>query len=192
MPRPSKIDRLPSEVREKIGELRQNGSTIDEIMAKLRELDLQAEVSRSSLGRHVQTLDKLGEKLRRSRAMAEGLARSVADKPADEITRASIELLHNAVFELLQDAGMAEGAEGEAAKALVRNPQAAKFLAETIEKLVRASQGNVEFVEKVEKRAADKAAREHAAVVDKVGKARGLTADTVAEIKAGIFGVKAA
>jgi hypothetical protein len=192
MARLSTIDRLPAEVREKIGELRRAGHTLDEILAKLAELAVSADVSRSALGRHVQTLDKLGEKLRRSRAMAEGLARGLGDKPADEVTRASIELLHNAVFELLQDAGMAEGEEGEAAKALVRNPQAAKFLAETIEKLVKASRHNVEFVEKVETRAANKAKADAAIAVDQVGKARGLTADTLAAIKASIFGVKAA
>lgn len=192
MARPSKIDRLPSEVREKIGELRRDGSTIDEIMAKLAELGRADDVSRSALGRHVQTLDKLGEKLRRSRAMAEGLARGLGDKPADEVTRASIELLHNAVFELLQDAGMAEGEEGEAAKALVRNPQAAKFLAETIEKLVKASTHNVEFVEKIEARSATKAKGQAAAAAETVAKEAGLSAALITTIKRSILGVREA
>ena len=64
MARPSSISRLPPEIREAIGALRQDGRTIDEILAKLRELAPAAEVSRSALGRHVQVLDRIGEQLR--------------------------------------------------------------------------------------------------------------------------------
>jgi len=55
MARMSTVDRLPPEVRELIERLRGNGRTIDEILAKLRDLD--AEVSRSALGRHIKLLD---------------------------------------------------------------------------------------------------------------------------------------
>ena len=38
MARPSKIDRLPQELRDAIGDLRRQGRTIDEILAHLRSL----------------------------------------------------------------------------------------------------------------------------------------------------------
>lgn len=188
MARPSSISRLPSEIREAIGRLRQDGRTIDEILAKLRELDV--DVSRSALGRHVQVLDKLGERLRQSRALAEGLARGLGDKPADAVTRANIELMHDAVFNLLQDAAMAEDEEGEALRAMVRSPKAAALLAETLERLVKASRGNVAFVEAIEARVAAKTKTAAAEAATQTARARGLSADTAEAIKAAIFGVK--
>ncbi|MGZ8371111.1 MAG: phage protein Gp27 family protein, partial [Caulobacteraceae bacterium] len=63
---PSSIDKLPPEVRALIGELREKrGCTIDEIMDKLRELEV--DVSRSAVGRHVRKLADIGAEMRRSR-----------------------------------------------------------------------------------------------------------------------------
>lgn len=189
MGRRSVIDRLPSEIREAIGKLRQDGRTIDEILAKLRELDV--DVSRSALGRHVQVLDKLGERLRQSRALAEGLARGLGDKPAEEVTRINIELMHDAVFGLLQDAAMApEGEEGDTLRAMVRNPMAAKLLAETLERLVKASRGNVAFVEAIEKRVAEATKKQAGEAVAQAARSRGLSSETAEAIKAAVFGVK--
>lgn len=187
MARPSTIDRLPSEIREEIGRLRDQGRTIDEILGHLRQLDV--DVSRSALGRHVQVLDKLGERLRRSRALAEGLARGLGDKPADAVTRASIELLHDAVFELLQDAAMADGEEGGDARAIVRNPMAAKMLSQTLEGLVRASRGNVEFVQKIEARIAAATRDKATAAVDRAGQALKLDPAALKRIREEVYGI---
>lgn len=186
MARPSKIDKLPPELREEIGRLRQRGKSIDEILRKLRELDPEADVSRSGLHRHVQRIDRIGEELRRSRAVAEGIARALGDKPADELTRASIELLHQGVFELLSDAAAAEDEEGEAARALVRNPKASALLAETIERLVKSSRGNLEFVTSIEKRAKAEAA----ASAETAAKEAGLSGAMIDTIKRRILGLK--
>ena len=188
MPRPSSIDRLPGEIREAIGRLRQDGRTIDEILAKLRELDV--DVSRSALGRHVQVLDKLGDRLRKSRALAEGLARGLGDKPADAVTRASIELLHDAVFELLQDAAMDDGEEGGEARKLVRNPLAAKQLSETLQRLVQASRSNVEFVAKIEARVAAAATAQAAEQAEVSARSAGLSAGRAAQIRREVLGLR--
>lgn len=190
MARPSSISRLPPEIREAIGRLRDGGRTIDEILAKLRELAPGAEISRSALGRHVQVLDRLGEQLRKSRALAEGLARGLGDRPAEAVTRANIELLHDAVFNLLQDAAMAEDEAGEELRAMVRSPKAAVMLAETLERLVKASRGNVAFVEQIEARVAARTKAEAGKAVEQAARVRGLSAETAEAIKASIFGVK--
>jgi DNA-binding transcriptional ArsR family regulator len=71
----STIRRLPAELREMIARLRQNGLTIDEIMAKLHELDVG--VSRSALGRHIKLLDEAtGGDLGMAREIA-GLRRDI-------------------------------------------------------------------------------------------------------------------
>ena len=191
MPRPSTIDRLPGEVRELIGRLRQDrGLTIDEILDHLRQLDV--EVSRSALGRHVKELARMGERLRRSRAMAEGLARQLGDAPGDQVARVNIELLHSFLADAFAAAEASEDEEGQNLAAALRNPKGAALFAEAIERLTKASRHNQEFVERIEKRASERAKKEAASAVEAVARQRGLTAETLAAIKAGIFGVKPA
>lgn len=187
--RPSSIDRLPPEIREAIGRLRDHGRTIDEILDHLRSMEI--EVSRSALGRHVQAMEKVGERLRRSRAVSEALVRQLGDAPESKTARLNIEMMHSFVFDLL---ALAEesGEEGEAMQAMLRNPKAVALISEAVERLTKASRHNADFVEQVEKRAAARAKTEAAKAVDAVAREKGLSADTLAAIKASIFGVRAA
>ncbi|MBR0681927.1 DUF3486 family protein [Roseomonas eburnea] len=189
MARPSSIDRLPAEIREAIGRLRDHGKTLDEILDHLRGLEI--EVSRSALGRHVQAMEKVGERLRRSRAVSEALVRQLGDAPESKTARLNIEMMHSFVFDFLASAEEGEGDTGVAAQALMRNPLALKLFSESVERLTKASRHNADFVEQVEKRAATRAKTEAAKAMDAVAKEKGLSADTLAAIKAGIFGVKA-
>ncbi|MGO1078328.1 phage protein Gp27 family protein [Inquilinus sp. CA228] len=99
MARPSKIDRLPGEFREAIGRLREQGHTIDEILAHLRSLGVDT-ISRTGLGEHVQKLDAIGERIRQSRAMARELVERYGEAGEDRLARLNIELLHDLVFRL--------------------------------------------------------------------------------------------
>ena len=76
MPRPSSISRLPAEIRDKIGALRAEGRTIDEIVAKLEELNV--DVSRSALGRHCKRLESVQANIRRFGNGWQGWKNSVA------------------------------------------------------------------------------------------------------------------
>ena len=89
MGRPSSIDQLPEEIRAEIGRLRGMGWTIDQILEKLREL-LDSAPSRSALGRHIAGMDKLGERMRRSRQVAEALVRELGDAPESRAARLNI------------------------------------------------------------------------------------------------------
>ncbi|MEM5398465.1 phage protein Gp27 family protein, partial [Staphylococcus gallinarum] len=81
------------------------------IMAKLQEL--KADVSRSALGRHVKGLAEVGERLRRSRMLAEALTAKFGDQPDDQVGRLNFELMNNMVFEVLTAAAGAEDEEGQ-------------------------------------------------------------------------------
>ncbi|MDO9499025.1 DUF3486 family protein [Falsiroseomonas sp.] len=187
----SKIDRLGPEVRDAIGRLLDEGSTLDEILGHLEGMSV--EVSRSSLGRYSKRLATAGEKLRRSRSVAEALVRKYGDQPESKAARLNIELLHGVILDLfMADDGDEEGSDAAGRAALKGNPQGAMMLAKALEHLTKASRHDVEFIERAEKRAAAKATQDAAAVVEKVGKAKGLTAETLSAIKEGIFGVKAA
>lgn len=127
MARKSSIDRLPKEVRELIGELRQHGRTIDEILAKLRELDV--DVSRSALGRHIQqNVDALHERLHESRAVAEAVMGRIEDSSAGQVARINIELMHASLLKLMSsdESAALDGKE-------------AMFLATALQKLASAS-----------------------------------------------------
>jgi hypothetical protein len=189
MPRPSSIDRLPVEIRESIGRLRQHGKTIDEILDHLRRMEV--EVSRSALGRHVQAMEKVGERLRRSRAVSEALVRQLGDAPESKTARLNIEMLHSFVFDFLASAEEAEGEDGAAAQALLRDPQAMKLFAESVQRLTQASRTNADFVAKVEERAAARAKRDAAKAAETAARESGLTGATIEAIKRSILGVKA-
>ena len=186
MARQSTVDKLPETVRAEIGRLRQNGRTIDDILAHLRTMDGIAPVSRSALGRHVQGLDRLGEKMRRSRHVAEALVRELGTAPESQAARLNIELMHTAILDLFMQAD--DGADANAP----REPGDIHDLSKALDHLARASKANVEFIAAAEKRAAERARTEAAAAVETIAKERGISGATIEAIKAGIFGVRAA
>jgi hypothetical protein len=185
MPRPSTVDRLPPEIREAIGRLREHGKTIDEILDHLRGMEV--DISRSALGRHVKGMAAMGERLRRSRAMAEGLARQLGETPGDKMARVNIELLHSFLNDTLAEADE----EGSAGEAVLRNPKAAAAMASAIEKLTKASRQNQDFVERIEARASEAARRGAAAAAEGAAKEAGLSAATIETITRSILGVRA-
>lgn len=194
MPRPSSIDRLPPQIREAIGSLRAKGYTIDEILAHLA--DLQSQVSRSALGRHVQKLDALGEKLKRSRAVAEALVRELGDAPESRAARLNIEMMHSAILDLFlkaadaEDGQAPEGVDQRGLAALSGNPEGMMMLAKALDHIARASKTNVEFMAEAERQALAKVKAQAASAVETVAHEQGLSGDTVAAIKAKIFGVR--
>ena len=104
MHRPSKVAKLPADVREKIATLRDEGHTLDEIMLHLAKIGLDEDgmPSRSGLHRHVQNLDALAEIITTTRATAETLARRPDDPgAADRGLQLNVELLHGLTTRLV-------------------------------------------------------------------------------------------
>lgn len=169
-----------------IGKLREEGHTIDEILAHLA--DMQSAISRSALGRHVKGLDAMGEKLKRARVVAEALVRQMGDRPESQTARLNIELAHSALLDVFM-AAEDGGIDGRGAEALRGNPEGFMFLAKALDHLGRAQKSSVDTVVAIEKRAAERATKEAVAAVEQVARKNGLSAETIAQIKAGIFGV---
>lgn len=151
--RPSSIDRLPQEVRDWIGRLRDQGCTIDEIIIKLRELDKDAVPSRSALGRHLKKAEEVAERLRKSRQVADVIVRRLGESDPDKTTRMNIELMHNVLFEIATRAGD----DGES---VTFDPMEAMLLAKALDHLGKASKDDVARTVAIEKRAAEKAKAE--------------------------------
>jgi hypothetical protein len=189
MPRPSKIDQLPPEIRAEIGRLRGRGLTIDQILDHLRTL-LDRAPSRSGLGRHIHGLDKLGASMKRSRDVAEVLVRELGDAPESRAARLNIELVHSAVLDLFLKSEDGDEVDEFGKRTLEGNPEGMMMLAKTLDHLGRASKSNADFLAAAEKRASDIATKKAAAAVDNVARERGISRDTLAAIKAEILGVR--
>lgn len=176
---PSTIDKLPPETRELIGRLRvEKGCTIDQIHAKLLELDV--EVSRSALGRHVRTLAQVSEKMRRSRDITESLSR-MGNRADNKMLRGTIELLNS----ILLDVSLAEE-EGEdgSFQPVAFNPAQVKALAQTVESLARAEKIDADRELKLRLQEREEAAKKAV----NAAKSRGITGDTVEAIRRAVLG----
>ena len=195
--RHSKVDQLGPDIREEIAGLREQGFTIDQILDHLRALAGAGRVgegelpSRSGMGRYVQGLDRLAEKLTRSRTIAEALVRRFGDAPENRTARLNIELMHGVVTDLLLAVADAEGdAEEGEGRAVTLDPKSVAFMAKALNDLASASKSDADLQIKI-RDDAEKRTREAAMkAVEKVAKASGgISADTMAQIKAGIFGI---
>ena len=174
MGRSSSIDRLPSEIRKKIGELRDNGKTIDEILEKLRELDVG--ISRSALGRHCKQIEEVAKSIKQSRIVAEALAKNLGDENDNKVSKVNIELLHSLILKMMVNQ------DGET---ITLDAKDAFFMSSSLQKLVQASKQDLERELQIKKEITDKAVK----AVDKAGKSKGISAENLEFIKREIFGV---
>lgn len=177
---PSSIDRLPPELKELIGRLRGDGRTLDEILAKLHELD--ADVSRSALGRHIKKMSDVSAQLRQSREIATAFVTQFGDEPDNRLARLNIELMHGIVLRCAT--ATAESEDGEV-QPVTFDPEEVMFLSRSLQALAGADKANAELTLKLKAEFARKAAEE----VAKVGKAKGLSADTIQAINHAVLGI---
>lgn len=174
--RPSSIDRMPEEVRDWIGRLREQGRTLDEIIAKLRELDLEALPSRSALHRHLAKAEAIAERLRKSRTVADVIVRRLGEAEPDKSTRLNIELMHQAVFDMLS-------ADREDGEPVTLDPMQVMLIAKALDHLGKASKDDVARTVAIEKRAAEKARTQAVTAMTAVAKKAGLSAERVEELR---------
>lgn len=182
--RPSTVDRLPPEVRDQIAQLRRNGRTLDEILDHLRQLDV--DVSRSALGRHVKSLAEIGESLRRSETMAKFIVEKFGDDADERVGRANMRILQGSLLELLT----ADRTDDDG-QPVILSAGEAKEISLSLQRLVSAQRMDSERQLRLKAEARAEAAREAATAVDTVAKrVGGLSAETVASIKAEILGIR--
>ncbi len=151
MPARSTIKRLPPEIREQIGTLLGEGRTLDEILAHLRELGA-SDVSRSALGRYKQRLDKVGEKIRRSREISEAIIAKLGSGPESKALRLNAELMHGVITDLILKVSE-EDTESEGADGITLDPMGAMLLGKALDHLARASKSDVDLVGKIKEQA---------------------------------------
>jgi hypothetical protein len=183
MGRVSSIKKLPKEVQDEITRLRGVGFTIKQLVDHLAKIEGIPEISHSAMGRYIQDVDKAVELLQQSRGLGEALIDKLGDAPESKTARFNIELVHALLTRLL----LSE-MDGKPA---TFSPEDMHFLARVVKDLGAAKKSDVEALQKIEERAAIKARTEAASIAERIGRERGLTADTVKAIREQILGVKA-
>ena len=174
---PTSIDKMDPKVREEINRLRiDNGFTIEQIVEHLKTMGVT--VSKSVMGRHVLKIDDVGRRIREARAIAEGLAPTLANKDDGQLINLNVELLQSAAMRLLS----ATDDKGEDVQLTAMQAQQ---IGKALEASSKAQAINANRVLKVRKETAQKVAAE----VGKMAKAEGWSADTVARVREHILKV---
>jgi len=176
MARLSKIDKLPAELRETIGRLREAGHTIDQIHNHLKSMAV--DVGRSAVGEHVKDIDQMAQLVRETRAVSEAMLKPLADEPENRVARACIEALQALLMKLIRRINAA----GEDAL----DSKEFKLLSETVRNLTQAMRLNQSSLLELRR----VFAAEAAAAVDTVAKSDGLSAETVGRLKSAFLGIK--
>lgn len=168
MARKSTIRRLHRDIRDQIGVLLDQGRTLDEIRDHLTQLG--AEVSRSALGRYKKHIDKVSERIRRSREVAEALVRNFGEEPEGKTARLNIELLHSVLNDMLmQIPSPGEDGEDEDGPLVELDPKGAMLLAKAVDHLAKAKKSDADLLSKLKEQARKEAAQAVKKVADKFG-----------------------
>lgn len=178
--RKSSIDLLPDEIQSKIAEFSKR-HTIDEILAHLRQMDV--DVSRSALGRHIQKLPDIIERMNRSRIVAEAMVEKFGDKPDDKMARANIEMGHTLAMEIMTKCEI-DPETGEI-KATTFEPMELMLIGKAFDHFASAKKKDIEATIKVREQVKTAAANS----AEKIAFEKGISAETVKAIRHAILGI---
>jgi hypothetical protein len=172
MARKSSIQELDPRIREAVDlAIREGRATIDDIVALITQLG--GEVSRSAVGRYKQRAENQMQKYREAQEVAKVWIGKLQADPEGDIGRLLAEMLRTVAFQSIGDMDAA-------------SPMDMMLLAKALKDMAGADKLTTERILKVRQ----DAAREAAEKVSVIGKAKGLSADTVAELRREILGVK--
>lgn len=171
MGRKSAIKQLDPAIREAADSaIREGRATIEEITALINSLGGQ--VSKSAVGRYKQQAEAQMARYREAQEVAKVWIGKLQADPEGDVGRLLAEMLRTTAFQTLGDI--------EAG-----SPQDVMFLAKALKDLASADKLTADRILLVRREAAKEAAEK----VSSVGKAKGLSAETVAELRKEILGV---
>ena len=186
MPRASTVEMLPQDILEKLQALLRDPrvsqlQAVAEINAVLKDMG-ERPVSKSAVNRYAVKMDKVGEKLRQSREVAEMWIAKMGAQPQGQVGHLINEMLRTMAFDLtirLQESELTAESMPEVIDML-------KHLSLSVVRLERAASENV----KREQEIREQARKEAADAAEKVAAQGGLSADSVQEIRRAILGVR--
>ena len=180
MGRRSSIEQLPAELADLCHRLIREGRTIEDITDKLNELD--ADVSRSAVGRYVKSARESMEKYRQAQEVAKVWVDKLEAEPSGDVGRLLPEMLRVVAFQTLTSMGESEQTVG--AMDVMLLAKALKDIAGTQKTSIDTELQLRKLREETKTKAA-----QAAAVVEGMTRNAGMSEDLVSSIRARILGV---
>lgn len=186
MPRKSSIRSLPPDKLEKLQELLRDPrwdqlEIVSEINTLLEQDGHEERITKSSLNRYKLSMDRVGERMQQSREIAEMWIAKLGAQPQGQVGHLLNEMMRTLSFDLMLHLQQ-DSVDEDSLPGFV---EALKGLSLTLMRLERAAGDNVKRDAEIRKQAKEEAA-------EQAGKAmvnRGLTAETVDQIKKEILGL---
>lgn len=171
MARKSAITRMDPRIREAVdAAIREGRATIADIVGLLKSLG--EDVSKSAVGRYKQRAEAQMQKFREAQEVAKVWIGKLQSDPEGDVGRLLSEMLRTTAFQTIGDLDEAD-------------PQSLMFLAKALKDLASTDKLTADRILMVRR----EMAREAAEKVGAVGRAKGLSAETVAELRKEILGV---
>lgn len=191
LPSPSTIDRLSPEIKAQLREWLQDPrvtqeQATDRTNELLEELGLPERVTKSSVGRAALRWKKVGDRVRQSREMGEMFVAKVGAAPQGQTGLMINEILRTIAYELSEKLLDVDTNDLETLPGLIDQ---VKALALAMQRLEQSATINVKRDDVIRAQEREKALRDAAEVMEKAGKKRGLSKDTVQQIRSEILGI---
>jgi Protein of unknown function (DUF3486) len=182
----SSIDLLPEAadpfIAQAMQDLRQRNKPQDQILIELNgnlaDLGIKS-ITKSAFNRKSLWLASYGQQIENAREIASVMAERLDAAPEGDVGLLLNETLKTMIFDVLADASLSP--DSASMKMLLQ-------ASESLMALERSRKLSVDTREQIETKFVKKASE----AVDRVGKAKGLTSDTVTEIKRQILGIRLA
>ncbi len=188
MARPSSVDMLPPEALDALREwLKAPGVTQQEATertnALLVELGLPERVSKSSVNRYSKKMDKVGEKLRQSREVAEMWGTKFGES-GGEMGRMVTEVIRHLSFDITTALANHGGVDALNTEEMAGMLEGLKGLSLINQRLGHADKLNAEVEERIRRQATEEAAE----AAETESRKLGLSADGAAALRAALEG----
>lgn len=170
----SSLARLPKDLSALLHRLIREGCTIEDITAKLNELD--ADVSRSAVGRYVKSAREQMQRYREAQAVAGQWVAQLGENPGGDVGALLAEMLKVLAFQTLTTMAPDPDGDGTGAPA---SPSDIMLLAKSIRDLEATTKARMAREAAVEKAAIERAAKK----AGEVGTRAGLSQATIDEIQ---------
>jgi hypothetical protein len=171
--------KLPQDLRDELDRQIVDGKlSVDDLWTWLRERGV--DVGRSSVHRHMQNVEDVAAEVRQAREAANAIVGQLGPDAAEgKVGQLLIEVVQNIAFKIAREKLVNPEGPGMGMEELM-------FLTSSVQKLTSAQSTDTTRRQKIEEAALKLAAKR----VDQVAKAQGWSADTAAQVRAQIMGVR--
>ncbi|WP_430391082.1 phage protein Gp27 family protein [Dyella sp. 20L07] len=185
MPRRSTIEQLPRELADVCHRLIREGRTIHEITDALNQLE--AEVSKSAVGRYVKGAREQMRQYREAQEVAGQWVTQLNENPAGDVSALLAEMLKTVAFQTIANLGDGSDAPvGKDGKPKAPKAMDVMLLAKAIRDLEASTKASLERRERIERQALERQAK----AAEKVAQKQGMSPEHWAQIRAEFLGIK--